>query len=181
MKKNNFFRLLSFAILSMFFLPLQAGEPEIASGGHLMQYDRVVVVLHDGKTYEIGIDGSSSIKSYEEEAGQFVLVVYGTGSYYYTFAREEVKTLKFLESEDQSIIEDLQEIVDEHSSKIIMGKDGLQFHPSTQGKVCLIQDLSGKVIRCFVVDSPYVMRCDEMPRGIYLVTVENYTLKIMLR
>lgn len=159
-------------------------QPLLAEDTLLKQYDRVLLTLHSGEQYEIGIDGQSSLHSYMCDAGHYVIDVNGTGSYYYTFRRDEVMSIKFLESDDQSLgIRQLHADADDsHVVPLRLTPEGsVQFSAALVGHVCRVHDISGALTQQFVIpEAHYSLSLSDLPHGIYLVTVDGFTLKISL-
>lgn len=158
-------------------------QPLLAEDTLLKQYDRVLLTLHSGEQYEIGIDGESSLHSYCCDEGYYVIDVNGSGDYYYTFRRDEVMSIKFLESEDQSLgIKQLHVDADDtHTVAMRLTSEGVQFSAPLVGRVCRVRNLSGALMQQFVVpEANYCLSISDLPHGIYLVTVDGFTLKISL-
>lgn len=167
------------AALTLSALPLHAETTVTVPDGQLVQYDRVLITLIDQSQYELGIDGQSSIHGYVLGNGHTMVDVIGTGTFYYTFDRAEILSIQFLESDFQSIIEDIHEVADDHSF-VVRYQDGqLQAAPSAVGSTCRIYTVAGNPVSSFVISQAGNVDLPELTPGIYLLKAGGITFKIM--
>lgn len=175
--------MLALAGLSIFsFARLHAEQTVFVPEGQMTQYDRVVVTTHENEIYTLEIDGNSTIHSYKNADEVFVVDVLCKGAYYYHFHRDEIKSIRFLESEDQSIIiEDLHAVEDDHSFVVRYDDGEILMSGAAVGQICYIRNIGGKVERSFFVQQSGRVSIDDLRPGIYIVTIGRYTLKVIKR
>ena len=151
----------------------------MADGG-LKQYSKVVLALVDGRVFDIDVDADSYIYSYTKgegaEAVQYV-EVNGTREMY-LFGRDELMSIKFVESATTAIDEVV--ITDEQNPmRYINGE--LVFHYTLNGENFYVYDAAGKLVFEGVALSDVKISLDKLVQGVYLVEVKNYKTKVMVR
>lgn len=154
-------------------------EAEAPQHHQLIQYDQVCITLHSGATYSIPISAGSQIQSYNTGDDTFVIDVKGDDCFY-TFRRDEVRTITFAESADQTGIREIQSTPSDYHASLLRIADGfVQLHPSLQGQTCYVCNLMGHVVRTFTVEAPYSLSLEEFHQGGYVITVGSNNLKIL--
>lgn len=174
--------LLTLSVMAMHPLArLHAEEAVYVPEGQLTQYDRVVITTHDNQDYVIWIDGDSRMSSYwNVDYDGFVIDVLDNKGELYTFRRNEVRSIRFVESDEQSLgIHRVINDADEHYKPMTLDHGVLRFSPAMTGRVCYVRNVSGRVAMTYRVEAPYSVSIDALPAGIYFITLDNTTIKIM--
>lgn len=58
--------------------------------------------------------------------------------------------------------------------------DGVQFSGIADGSTVCVADLTGRSYRCEVVDGAFVLSRNVLPKGMYIVRINNFTAKVNL-
>lgn len=161
---------------------LMATSPAWADDAVFTQYDRLYVQLHDGTEYEIPIDTASVVHSYAlnpDEQSNFVIDIDGREAFY-QFRRDEVAIIKMVPSEiQQSGIRQIQaDPVDSHACRVKCDGENILVHASLEGRTLYVIDMTGRVIDRWIVSAPYTYSLSEQLHGIFMITIDQSTLKI---
>ena len=149
--------------------------------GTLKLYDKVVLVLQDGRVFDIEINADSYIYSYtkgEDTALVQYVEVHGTREMY-LFSRDELLSMKFIEcGTAMSIDNDI--LVDEcNPMRYVNGE--LVFHNTLHGEKIDIFDPAGKLVFSDIVTPERKISLEHFVQGAYLVKVKGYKTKVVVR
>ena len=149
--------------------------------GTLKLYDKVVLVLQDGRVFDIEINADSYIYSYtkgEDTALVQYVEVHGTREMY-LFSRDELLSMKFIEcGTAMSINNDI--LVDEcNPMRYVNGE--LVFHNTLHGEKIDIFDPAGKLVFSDIVTPERKISLEHFVQGAYLVKVKGYKTKVLVR
>jgi hypothetical protein len=149
--------------------------------GTLKLYDKVVLVLQDGRVFDIEINADSYIYSYtkgEDTALVQYVEVHGTREMY-LFSRDELLSMKFIEcGTAMSINNDI--LVDEcNPMRYVNGE--LVFHNTLHGEKIDIFDPAGKLVFSDIVTPERKISLEHFVQGAYLVKVKGYKTKVVVR
>ena len=149
--------------------------------GTLKLYDKVVLVLQDGRVFDIEINADSYIYSYtkgEDTALVQYVEVHGTREMY-LFSRDELLSMKFIEcGTAMSINNDI--LVDEcNPMRYVNGE--LVFHNTLHGEKIDIFDPAGKLVFSNIVTPERKISLEHFVQGAYLVKVKGYKTKVVVR
>ena len=153
----------------------------VFADGTLKLYDKVVLVLQDGRVFDIEIDADSYIYSYtkgEDTALTQYVEVHGTREMY-LFSRDELLSMKFIECGTATSVDD-DTLVDEcNPMRYVNGE--LVFHHTLHGEKIDIFDPAGKLIFSDFVTPERTISLERFVQGAYLVKVKGYKTKVMVR
>ena len=149
--------------------------------GTLKLYDKVVLVLQDGRVFDIETNADSYIYSYtkgEDTALVQYVEVHGTREMY-LFSRDELLSMKFIEcGTAMSIDNDI--LVDEcNPMRYVNGE--LVFHNTLHGEKIDIFDPAGKLVFSDIVTPERKISLEHFVQGAYLVKVKGYKTKVVVR
>ena len=148
--------------------------------GILKLYDKVVLVLEDGRVFDIEIDADSYIYSYtkgEDTAMVQYVEVYGTREMY-LFNRDELLSIKFVECGTAKSFRD--DVVDERNPMRHVNGE-LVFHDTLNGEKIDIYDSAGKLVFSGIVTPERKISLKHFLQGVYIVKVKWYKNKVMVR
>ncbi len=149
--------------------------------GTLKLYDKVVLVLQDGRVFDIEINADSYIYSYtkgEDTALVQYVEVHGTREMY-LFSRDELLSMKFIEcGTAMSINNDI--LVDECNPMRYLNGE-LVFHNTLHGEKIDIFDPAGKLVFSDIVTPERKISLEHFVQGAYLVKVKGYKTKVVVR
>ena len=153
----------------------------VFADGTIKLYDKVVLVLQDGRVFDIEIDADSYIYSYtkgEEAALVQYVEVHGTREMY-LFSRDELLSIKFIECGVVTSAGD-DVVVDEcNPMRYVNGE--LVFHETLHGEKIEIYDPAGKLVLSAIVSPERKISLGHYAQGAYLVKVKGYKTKVMVR
>lgn len=137
----------------------------IAAGA--TSYDVVSVDLNDGSKVDIALTGNLSLSFNSTH-----LLVKGTDA---DFEIPKEKILSFSHSGESAIKE-----IAPDSSVDLDGRT-LHFKGLTDGSLISVYDLCGKSLLSAKAANEYTLGLDDIPSGVYIVTVNNVSYKISLK
>ena len=152
----------------------------VFADGTLKLYDKVVLVLEDGRVFDIEIDADSYIYSYtkgEDNAMVQYVEVHGTREMY-LFNRDELLSMKFIECGTATSVRG--DVVDERNPMRYVNGE-LVFHDTLNGEKIDIYDSAGKLVFSGIVTSERKISLEHFVQGAYLVKVKGYKTKVMVR
>jgi hypothetical protein len=160
-------------VLLSIFVVLVANATE-----ELIQYDKIVLTLVDGTRYEIPINGSSyiysTIEGSDSDAKQVVLIKGDNCEY--KFNREEIKTLECIEYYNS-----VKSVIDENREQLRYKDDKFKFDPSLEGEELFVYDISGRLVYRETISGESTLTLKGLPTGVYVATVNNVSIKVMVR
>ena len=152
----------------------------MADGGPKV-YEKVVLILTDGRVFDIDIDSESFIYSYTQsgEDGKLVQYVEVSGkSEMYLFERSELQSIKFVEA----TITDVPAVAGVDESNPMRYIDGeLVFHSSLNGSTLYLYDAAGKLLMTGSVNAGKSIPLANLAKGTYLAQVNDCKIKVVVR
>lgn len=152
----------------------------MADGGPKV-YEKVVLILTDGRVFDIDIDSESFIYSYTQsgEDGKLVQYVEVSGkSEMYLFERSELQTIKFVEAATTDVATVV--VVDESNPMRYIGGE-LVFHSSLNGSTLYLYDAAGKLLMTGSVNAGKNIHLANLAKGTYLAQVNDCKIKVVVR
>lgn len=148
--------------------------------GKLKQYDKIVIILTDGRVFDIEIDAESYVYSFVEERGSGMvqlIEVIGTREEY-IFERGEIKSVKFIEALDTRI-DDVADVSEKNPMRYFDGV--LTFHRSLIGEKLYVYDVAGKTMLTAIISDGGVVSIAHLSSGTYVAKVKNINIKVIVR
>lgn len=149
------------------------------ANGELAQFDRIVLTLVDGTSYEIPINSGSYIYSYVEGTGiaaKQVIEIKGDNCKY-KFDRDEISTLKCIE-----IIAGIENVTADDVEKLRIEDGKIIIHPSLEGENLAVYDLAGRLVEYTTIESNQLqLSLDYLPTGVYIVKAKECSIKVAVK
>lgn len=141
------------------------------------QYDKILVLLNDGTSYEIPIDEDSYIYSFLTRANDGVvrMVEIAGNDCLYQFYRSEITSIKYLESYNS-----IMNVPEVNVVNKLQFKDGyIKCNPLLVGKQLFVYDLAGRMVMNEIITIDSAISVDHLLDGVYIAKVDEYTIKII--
>ena len=142
------------------------------------QFDKIEIELVDGTKYEIPINNQSYIYSYVEGTGINArqLVRVKGDNCEYLFNRNEISKMRCIE-----MVVGIENVTVDDIEKLHFEDGKVKVHSSLQGENLVVYDIAGRMVVYTTIDEQSTIDLSYLPAGVYVVKVNDQSIKVAVK